>query len=231
MNEQNLPDSPVDEFKELYAMRDALVVQATDATPVTADVFELAIGTAQDKLKSLAEHDEVQAFLARVGGTAVRGVLELDELEKTGLVSEDVLESKKTELESVKQDPKVKMAIEFLAIDGLDIVSEARKPRFATEGQVAFAERLGVDVTSETPRGVAKKLIDKEVKRRGRKELKSDEWHIYDTVVHPKYGECEISAIHEKIVKITLAPLDGSRKVVVHAMNLSDYKRPGENIT
>jgi hypothetical protein len=220
-------NTPIAHFLELYALRDSLRTQQEQATPATTLIYDGAIENANTQLFELSVLPEVQQYLREIGGEVVRISMELEELNNSGLVEESTIANRIKELEEIRQNPEVKMALEYLTAEELPGVEPfpQRTRRYATEKQIEFAQRLGLsEVSSETSRGLARKLITNEVNKRGRKEL-SRGWKLYDGVIHPRYGEFEIVAIHEKIVKVTLDPIDGGKKIVISAMNLSECER------
>lgn len=217
--------SEVAQFIELYGVRESLRLQLLGATATTAAIYDQAISNASEQLTQLAQSERVRAYLMAAGGSALRSQLELERIKSTGLVDEALVDQKEQEILAALAEPAAKMAAEFINIDELPEAPAPVRRRTASEKQVNFAQRLGLEVDSSTPRGIANKMITQEVKRRGRAELRSG-WALYDDVIHPRHGICEIVKIHEKSVKVTLEPVAGGRKIVVNAMNLGFYKRP-----
>jgi hypothetical protein len=96
-----------------------------------------------------------------------------------------------------------------------------RVPKPPTEGQLRFAiEGLKLEIPEDTPGYVVRRMINKEVRRRGRAALNSGNYFQYVLVRHPKNGVCEIARIGHDTLKVTLAPVDGGCKFVINAMTL-----------
>lgn len=210
-------------FEQLYQLRETLRLQLIGATEAVAPVYATAIDSASAQLSDLAPLPSVQQHLERVGGVAVRGFMELALLSETGLVPKEIIDAKKEELERGHTGPELAMAMEFLQVASLPESAPVR--RTATEGQVSYGQSLGLAITAETPAGKARAMIDAEVRKQSKAVLKTGKWCVYKIVTHPRYGDCEITKIHEDIAKVTLAPVDGGRKIVVAAMHLPHYQQ------
>lgn len=207
-------------FKELYYTRENLIASRDNATELVQPVFDEAINNASVKLAETAESDEVQQFLSNVGRSAVLAYLELQSISESGLVEPEVIAKKQTEINEEFKKPGPKMALEFLNVS-VEPVIAPKTPRLATEKQIDFAKRLGLEISSETPRYVASKLIETKIRTEGRKFLKDNSIGNYSTVYHSKHGESEVTKVHEKsgkpTGKVTIQPGQGGRKVVVSA--------------
>lgn len=212
-----------DQFQQLYDTRESLRLQQAGATESTAGLFGGAIDAATAQLAELAKETEVQSYLSRLGGTAVRSIMELERIEETGLANSADIESKRQELDNLRADPLVRMALEFLIPEKLPEAEPTRPRRFATSRQIEFARSLELDVTEDTPRGLASRMIEREVRRRSRMELKRGGWELDMYVDHPRHGKCVIVRVHEKIARVTLEPLKGGKKFVVAGMHLADW--------
>lgn len=216
--------SIVDKFQQLYTTRETFCLQQAEATEVAAALYGEAIDAATKQLTELALDGEVQDYLTKLGGAVVRGLAELEQIDQSGLIDHETVENKRLKLDKLRTDPLARMAIEFLAPQYLPEVPSVRPRRFASPKQIEYAKSLGLDVTSDTPQGLASKMITNEVRKRSRAELRTG-WQTSYIVSHPGYGQCEIVKIHEKIGKVTMQPLKGGKKFVVAAMYLGVWSK------
>ncbi len=80
------------EFDALIKQREDLSEQLQTASSFSRDIFETAVGRAEQKLAELAAQPEVRDHLLQVGAPLFKGLEELDRLQAlgNGLADEEV---------------------------------------------------------------------------------------------------------------------------------------------
>lgn len=97
--------------------------------------------------------------------------------------------------------------------------------RPASPAQLDYARGLGLEVTDGQSGREVRRMISREVYRRGGQTIDRLKPRLGDRFEHPRNGVSEVTRVNPQTRKVTLCVVSSQRKYVVDAMYLGTYPR------